>query len=106
MGPGRRALIFRPSKKRKFDLLVIYPQIVDLASERLGNKGMNMKNKSLSYALAFAFMVLAVSVYAQGGPPPPPPPPPPAPPQVPIDGGIFLLFASGLAYGAKKLYSR
>lgn len=41
----------------------------------------------------------------------PPPPPPPAPcgtpfggPPCPIDGGVSLLIAAGLAYGGKKTY--
>ena len=32
-----------------------------------------------------------------------PPPPPPFQP-IPIDGGLGLLLAAGLAYGARKLY--
>ncbi|MCK5535507.1 MAG: hypothetical protein KAI79_01705 [Bacteroidales bacterium] len=32
-------------------------------------------------------------------------PPPPAPIDIPIDGGLGLLIAAGIAYGAKKLYN-
>lgn len=31
-------------------------------------------------------------------------PPPPPPPQVPIDGGLGVLLAAGVAYAAKRLY--
>jgi hypothetical protein len=31
------------------------------------------------------------------------PPPPPPPVAIPIDGGLGLLIAAGIAYGAKKL---
>lgn len=30
-------------------------------------------------------------------------PPPPPPQEIPIDGGLGMLLAAGLAYGAKKL---
>jgi len=32
-------------------------------------------------------------------------PPPPTPVDIPIDGGLLLLLASGVAYGGKKFYS-
>jgi len=32
-------------------------------------------------------------------------PPPPDPIAIPIDGGLGLLIAAGIAYGAKKLYN-
>ncbi len=31
-------------------------------------------------------------------------PPPPDPVDIPIDGGLFILLAAGMAYGAKKLH--
>lgn len=31
-------------------------------------------------------------------------PPPPTPQEIPIDGGLGLLLAAGVAYAAKKLY--
>lgn len=40
--------------------------------------------------------------YVMAGPPPPPPPPP----MVPIDGGVSLLAAAGVAYGIKKYSDR
>lgn len=70
-----------------------------------------MKNKFLPIMLV-AVLVLAVAVASAQILPPPPPPPGGGPgggpgnPAVPIDGGVFLLIASGLAYGAKKLYNK
>ena len=34
------------------------------------------------------------------------PPPPPDPVGVPIDGGLSLLLAAGVAYGSKKFFSK
>ncbi|MFN8285145.1 MAG: hypothetical protein U0V74_00230 [Chitinophagales bacterium] len=65
-----------------------------------------MKKRHLQYLLLVALVICAGAVFAQGGPPPPPPPPAPPPPNTPIDGGVFLMLAAGLAYGAKKLYSK
>ena len=31
-------------------------------------------------------------------------PPPPPPPSIPVDGGISILIAAGVAYGSKKIY--
>ena len=31
-------------------------------------------------------------------------PPPPPPQDIPLDGGLTLLIASGIAYGVRKLY--
>ncbi len=31
-------------------------------------------------------------------------PPPPAPKPIPFDGGLSLLVAAGIAYGARKIY--
>ncbi len=52
--------------------------------------------------------VFHVDAFAQG---PPPPPPGPLPcgdpfggPPCPIDGGVSLLIAAGLAYGGKKSF--
>ncbi len=67
-----------------------------------------MKNKVLPIILLAIFVMAVTLVSAQILPPPPPPPGGgggvPGSPQTPIDGGVFLLIASGLAYGAKKLY--
>ena len=32
-------------------------------------------------------------------------PPPPHKPHIPIDGGISILIAAGVAYGTKKIYN-
>lgn len=45
--------------------------------------------------------------YAAGGGPGGPPQPPAGkgpPPTIPIDGGIGLLLAAGIAFGSRKLY--
>jgi hypothetical protein len=43
--------------------------------------------------------ILCVNIVAAQVPPPPPPPPKP----LPIDGGLFLLFLSGVSYGLFEL---
>ena len=57
-------------------------------------------SKKVIIALSIAFFMLINNVVAQNVPPPIPPPPPPG---LPIDGGVLLLFISGLIYGVKKL---
>jgi len=52
-------------------------------------------------ALTLFFVALSFKVMAQG-----PPPPPPDPGDVPIDGGISFLVASGIAYGAYQYKKR
>jgi hypothetical protein len=44
------------------------------------------------------------SAFGPPGPPTGPPPCWPPPCTVPLDGGISLLIAAGVAYGGKKLY--
>lgn len=61
---------------------------------------MNLTRK-ISILFLFAFVLIITKVEAQG--PPPPPPPPPA---VPLDGGISLLIAAGVAYGSKKVMDK
>lgn len=57
--------------------------------------------------LGILTLLLFVAVIASGqSVPPPPPPPPPAPPSIPIDGGVIGLLLAGVAYGARKLYSK
>jgi len=56
--------------------------------------------KKRSYFVFITVFAFAISINAQIVPPPIPPPPPPG---LPIDGGLFFLLISGLAYGAKKL---
>jgi hypothetical protein len=72
-----------------------------------------MKKKVLLGLLLTTFTLLTISIpdlFAAGPPvvaPPPPPgggdPPCWPPPCVPIDGGVSLLFAAGLALGGRKL---
>lgn len=72
-----------------------------------------MKKKVLLGLLLTTITLLTISIpdlFAAGPPvvaPPPPPggggPPCWPPPCVPIDGGISLLFAAGLALGGRKL---
>ncbi|KUO67381.1 MAG: hypothetical protein APF83_13565 [Lutibacter sp. BRH_c52] len=65
---------------------------------------MNRKNVKV-FVLCFSFMLIAVAAYSEPTPPKPelsnaPPPPPPG---LPIDGGLSVLFASGVAYGIYSL---
>ncbi len=53
-------------------------------------------NHSFKLLLGLLFLFAAVAVQAQIGPPPPPG-------GAPVDGGVGLLVAAGIAYGAKKL---
>lgn len=59
-----------------------------------------MKN----YLALAAFAVLVVSSVAVVGFPTLPPPPPPTP--IPIDGGLSLVIAGCVGYGAKKMYDK
>ena len=68
-----------------------------------------MKTLKLILVL-FAFMVLPMLSFSDTPPPPPPggsggPGGGGTPVGVPIDGGMGILLALGLAYGGKKLYS-
>jgi hypothetical protein len=58
-----------------------------------------MKNR-IKYIAIYAIVAgsLFICQDVSAGPPPPPPPPP----SVPIDGGVSLLAAAGVAYGVKK----
>jgi hypothetical protein len=60
--------------------------------------------KSLRLLIVLTFIVAAGAVYAQPGPPPGPPCGGPFGPACPIDGGVSLLIAAGLAYGGKKTF--
>jgi hypothetical protein len=64
-----------------------------------------MKYNSLLKVL-FALSILLVAEKSLSMAPPPPPPPAAGGPQVPIDGGISLLVAAGVGYGAKKYYDK
>ena len=59
---------------------------------------------SLRTLLFIAMVALAEVAFAQPGPPPGPPCGGPFGPACPIDGGVSLLIAAGLAYGGKKSY--
>ena len=59
-----------------------------------------MKRRQILTVLFISFAMLASS---QAVPPPIPPPPPPG---LPIDGGLFLLLASGIFYGVKRLVKK
>lgn len=52
----------------------------------------------------FGISILFITERAFSMAPPPPPPPAAGGPVVPIDGGIGLLLAAGVGYGAKKYY--
>lgn len=47
------------------------------------------------FIFTLGFSLIASFLHAQGGP---------NPPGVPIDGGLSILLAAGLGYGAKKMY--
>lgn len=64
-----------------------------------------MKSKSLLKVL-FALSIIFFAEKALSMAPPPPPPPAAGGPVVPIDGGISLLVAAGVGYGAKKYYDK
>ena len=71
-------------------------------------KAMQMK-KEVPYiilVLSICSFLFIADIFAQGPPPPPPPPcpVPPCPTNIPIDGGISLLIAAGVAYGSKKIH--
>ncbi len=71
-----------------------------------------MIKKILKFGFVLALILLPAVLLAQPGPPGGPPGPPGGggippcwpPPCVPIDGGISLLVAAGLALGGKKAY--
>ena len=50
--------------------------------------------------ISIGYFCLFPSILNAGGPPPPPP----KGGDVPIDGGIVLLLAAGIAYGGKKIF--
>lgn len=58
--------------------------------------------KTMHYYLSgiMLFILLPVAEVLAGPPPPPPPTP------VPIDGGLSLVVAGCLGYGAKKMYDK
>ncbi len=56
-----------------------------------------MARRYLKAVLLLFLIVFANSAFAQG------PPPPPPPIDTPIDGGVFALVISGIAYAVKKI---
>ncbi len=68
-----------------------------------------MLKKIFPALIFFAVFFFAVNVSNAGGPPGPPSGPPscwPPPCTIPLDGGISLLIAAGVALGGKKFYNR
>lgn len=66
-----------------------------------------MFKKILPIVFFFALFLFAANESIAGGPPGPPMGPPPCwppPCTIPLDGGISLLIAAGVALGGKKLY--
>ncbi len=61
-------------------------------------------NTLLKFLFALSILFVAEKVLSMA--PPPPPPPAAGGPVVPIDGGIGLLVAAGIGYGAKKYYDK
>ncbi len=63
------------------------------------------KNKSLQFLLTIILLLVVCTSYAIVAPSPPQPLAPngPGPGLVPIDGGIAILLAAGVAYGIKKI---
>ena len=57
---------------------------------------MKMKKKSKLYLMSMCVMLFSVMLFAQKDPEPPSPP---GPPGLPIDGGLGILLAAGVAYG-------
>lgn len=59
-----------------------------------------MKLKLRAIGLLLLVVMFPLNVFSQVVPPPIPPPPPPG---LPIDGGLWLLLASGVYFGVKKI---
>jgi len=63
--------------------------------------------KYIYFSLIAFFVCLSIAVLADGPGPPPPPPNPSGgggPVGAPIDGGLGILLAMGVAYGGRKYY--
>jgi hypothetical protein len=66
-----------------------------------------MKNNLIKNIIVLAVLMIPMLMLAQPGPPAGGGPPcgPPFGPACPIDGGVSLLIAAGVALGGKKAYS-
>lgn len=60
--------------------------------------------KSIRLAVLIVSLAIAGNAFSQFDPPPGPPCGGPFGPACPIDGGVSLLIAAGLAYGGKKSF--
>ena len=60
------------------------------------------KKKPLQFLLTIALVFTVFLGYATIAQQPPQPLSPQGPPQAPIDGGVLLLAAAGIAYGIRK----
>jgi hypothetical protein len=65
---------------------------------------LNYMQKLISIFLFIVAITITSVVFAQPGPPSGPPCGGPFGPACPIDGGVSILIAAGLAYGGKKSY--
>ena len=63
--------------------------------------------KQIIFAAVIIFIALALpgTTFSQAGAPPPPPPPP-QDTEIPLDGGLTLLLATGIGYGVKQFKSQ
>lgn len=72
----------------------------------------SIMKKSIGVVILIFIFLVATSVMVHAAPPSPPPPPGPVPGTnetyiggVPIAGGVLILIALALGYGARKLYN-
>ena len=61
-------------------------------------------HKSIRLSIVILAFIVSGVLHAQPGPPAGPPCGGPFGPACPIDGGVSILIAAGLAYGGKKSY--
>ncbi len=59
-----------------------------------------MKKKFVPIILLLAFILVPAFLNTALGQPPPP-----TPQSIPFDGGLSILIAAGIAYGAKKIHN-
>jgi hypothetical protein len=63
-----------------------------------------LMQKAFRIVILLAVILTSTALFAQPGPPTGPPCGGPFGPACPIDGGVSILIAAGLAYGGKKSY--